>query len=116
MFVTVPDPDLLATLSSETLLLATWGEAAREVMFLVQVLRTAAPALADVLALGLIVLAATPAVGAAVVLEYRRAIVTVLGRRTDGSEVFSPAPAELKEITRLELVQVRIAEPTLAAR
>jgi hypothetical protein len=116
VFVTVPDPDLLAALSSETLLLATWGDAAREVMLLVQVLRTAAPALADVLALGLIVLAATPAVGAALVLQYRRAIVTVLCRRTDGSEVLSRATADLKEITRLELLQVRIAEPALAAR
>lgn len=116
VFVTVPDLELLAVLSSEALLLAAWGDAAREVMFLVHVLRTAGPTMADVLKLCLIMLAAAPAVGAAIALEYRRAIVTIRGRRNDGSEVTSRALPEFGEITRLELLHVRVAEPALAAR
>jgi hypothetical protein len=116
VLVTVSDPALAALLSSHGLLLETWGEAAREVMVLLQILRTAAPTLADVLAVGLIVLAVAPATRAVLILQYKRASFTVLGRRTDGTEVSSGAQDCLGEITRLEVREAHVTAPALATR
>jgi hypothetical protein len=116
VLVTVSEPGLAAVLSSQYLLFETWRDAAREVMVLLQVLRTAAPTLADVLAVGLIVLAAAPATRSVLVLQYRRATFTVLGRRADGTEVPSSMQECLREITQVEVREVRVTDPVLAAR
>lgn len=116
MLVTTPDSALAALLCSETLLLERWRDAAREVMVLLQILRAAAPTLADVLAVGLIILASAPVVGAGLVLEYRRASFTVLGRRSDGSEVSCAVEGWDREITHLEVRGVCVAGQVPAAR
>lgn len=105
MFVTVSDIGLSDVLASPTLLATVWPDAAREVMVLLQVLRSAVPSLADALAIGLVALAA-PTATPSVELSHRRAALTATGRRADGSAVDAPH-SHLCEITRLEVHDVR---------
>ena len=115
MLVTVADPDLSQALCVHALLVETWRDAAREVMTLLQVLHTAAPTLADVLALGLIALAASPATRSALVLRYRRVSLVARGLREDGSEVHA-AHDHPQEVVRLEVQQIHVAALAEAAR
>ncbi|MFI9833744.1 hypothetical protein ACIHIX_39355 [Streptomyces sp. NPDC051913] len=105
MFLTIPDADLSEVLTSQTLLLKVWPDAAREVMVLLQLLRSAMPTLADALAIGLIAMAA-PTSMSRIELSHRRAALTATGCRTDGSTVEAPH-SHLTEITRLEVHDVR---------
>lgn len=102
--MTVPDHGLAELLASQGLLLQTWHDAARDVMMLLHILCTAMPTLADVLAVGLVVLAPA-ATGSVLVLHHRRATLTAIARRDDGSEVAAPQDC-LREITRLEVRDV----------
>ncbi|MFC7279219.1 hypothetical protein ACFQS1_35105 [Paractinoplanes rhizophilus] len=109
MLVTVPDPGLSQVLESDGMILDRWRDAANDVMVLLQLLlHTAARTLAEVLALGLIVLAASPAARSALILQYRRVSLVVLGRRADGSEV-TAAQDHPEEVTHLEVHGVRVA-------
>jgi hypothetical protein len=105
VFVTIPDADLSELLASQTLLLKVWPDTAREVMVLLQLLRSAMPTLADALAIGLIAMAA-PTAMPGVELSHRRAALTATGCRADGSRVEAPH-SHLTEITRLEVHDVR---------
>jgi hypothetical protein len=105
VFVTIPDAGLSELLASQTLLLTVWPDTAREVMVLLQVLRSAMPTLADALAIGLIAMTA-PTAMSGVELSHRRAALTAIGCRTDGSTVEAPH-SHLSEITRLEVHDVR---------
>ena len=106
--MTVPDASLSELLASQTLLVNAWPETAREVMVLLQVLRSAMPSLADALAIGLVALAA-PTAMSSVELSHRRAALTAIGHRADGSTVDAPH-SHLSEITRLEVQDVRAEE------
>lgn len=105
VFLTIPDADLSELLTSQTLLLKVWPDTAREVMVLLQLLRSAMPTLADALAIGLIAMAA-PTTKSGIELSHRRAALTATGCRTDGSKVQAPH-SHLTEITRLEVHDVR---------
>lgn len=109
------DPDLSQALCVHALLVETWRDATREVMTLLQVLHTAAPTLADVLALGLIALAASPATRSALVLRYRRVSLVARGLREDGSEVHA-AHNHPQEVVRLEVQEIHVAALVKAAR
>lgn len=100
MLLTVPDAALRELLASQTLLLQVWPDAAREVMMLLQMLRSSVPSLAEALAIGLIALT-VPAAWSVVELRHRRALLTAVGRQYDG-EVAQPH-AHLSEITCLEV-------------
>jgi len=114
VLLTVPDRGLAELLSSQSLLLQTWHDAAHDVMMLIHILRTAMPTLADVLAVGLIVLT-TPAACSVLVLQHRRAALTAVGRRDDGSEVSTPQQC-LREITQLEVHGVSIDDHAALVR
>jgi hypothetical protein len=105
VFVTIPDAGLSELLASQTLLVKAWPDTAREVMVLLQVLRSAMPTLADALAIGLIALAAPTAAMSGVELRHRRATLTAVGLRTDGSTVQAPH-SHLSEITGLQVRDV----------
>lgn len=114
VLVTVADPDLSQALCVHAVLMETWQDAAREVMMLLQLLHTAAPTLADVVALGLIALAASPATRSALVLQYRRVSVVARGLREDGSEV-EAAHDHPMEVTHLEVQEIQVAALAKAA-
>lgn len=107
MLVTVPDPTLYELLASHARLLQAWPEAAIEVMKFITVLRNSTPSLADALTLGLVVLAAPAAAIAGLDLRYRRAAVSAVGRRSDGTEVKRPHE-HLGEITCIEILDVTV--------
>jgi hypothetical protein len=106
VLLTVPDAALGEVLASQALLLQLWPDAGRDVMMLLHVLRTAMPSLADALAIGLIALAGAAA-RSSLVLQYRRATLTVIGCRQDGTEVAAPR-THLHEITKLEVHDVAV--------
>jgi hypothetical protein len=114
VLVTVVDPALLQALCSQTVLAETWHDAAREVMMLLHVLRTARPTLADVVAVGMVVLTASPATRSAIVLSYRRASLVARGLREDGS-VVQAAEEHAEEVTCLEIQTLRVALVAKAA-
>jgi hypothetical protein len=115
VLVTIADPDLSRALNAQVLLVETWRDAANEVMMLLELLRTAASTLADVVALGLIVLAASPAARSALVLRYRRVSLVARGLREDGSEV-AAAHDHPSEVTCLEVQEVHVAALVKASR
>src|SRR4051794_6339929 len=108
VLVTVPDPGLAKILNSESLILDTWRDAARDVMALLQSLRPAAT-LAEALAVGLIALAAAPVTLYLLELGHRRARVVALGRRSDGTEVCQPCEHP-DDVVRLEVREVRVTD------
>ncbi|MDX2837140.1 MULTISPECIES: hypothetical protein [Streptomyces] len=104
MLMTIPNAGLGEVLASQTLLAQVWPDAAREVMLLLQVLRSSMPSLADALAVGLIALA-TPTARSVIELSHQRATLTAIGLRDDGSQVVVPH-THLREITWLEIQDV----------
>jgi hypothetical protein len=108
MLVTVPDPGLGELLASQARLLQAWPDAAFEVMKFITVLRCSTPSLAEALTLGLVVLAAPAAALGAVDLRYRRAEMSAIGRRGDGTEVQRPHE-HLGEVTCIEIRDVMVA-------
>ena len=115
MLLTVADPDLARVLCAQALLVETWRDAAREVMMLLQVLRSARPTLADVIAVGMVVLTASPVTRSAIVLTYRRVSLVALGLREDGS-VVQAAPDHAEEVSCLEIQSLQLAPAVQAAR
>jgi hypothetical protein len=115
VLLTIADPDLSRALNAQVLLVETWRDAAKEVMMLLELLQNAASTLADVVALGLIVLAASPAARSALVLRYRRVSLVARGLRDDGSEV-AAAQDHAAEVTCLEVQEVHVAALVEASR
>jgi hypothetical protein len=110
VLLTVPDAGLEVLLASSVLLKQTWPGASQEAMMLIQVLRVAAPSLADVLAIGLVSLL-TPSTGrsaAEVALVHQRAVLSAIARRESGARVTAPHTHPC-DVTWLEVTDLAVA-------
>lgn len=106
MIVLVSDEPLNRLLASGVRIMSTWPQTNEDVRVLVKLLQVTIPSVAEVLATGLVILAAANARDSVITLALDEVQVLAIAQEKDGGRVKDPRNNPEK-VVRLDIVDVR---------